>query len=192
MSSALNTDLAPPIVKLLLEISQFRSRPLMSPLWINNPQLPFLPRTRYRHIILTPARWCFNYESLKLQKEASRSVVSKVLKSALEKYQVSDPCYLIYYDNRLLINWSIRDRVKLDVYAAHIIKRTGASDEDFVAELADLANSPDETIRKDFFSNTNRCLFGKDPNDSFTLPQAIPTAELIEIAGYKGHYLPIL
>jgi thiopeptide-type bacteriocin biosynthesis protein len=114
MSSAVNPDLAPPILRFLLDVTLFRSTPFSPYIWQGLAQSPvYLPRVRYRHTILCPARWCFSLERFRLKPEANLEEIAANLKTALQVQQTPELVYLTNYDHRLLIQWSHPEHFKL-------------------------------------------------------------------------------
>lgn len=103
-------------------------------------KIPFLPRVRYLNIILSPARWFFNYENLDIKKSESREAIVIVLRNVFKKNDVSEFVYLTHFDHRLLVNWN--DQKHLELIAQHLMthdeiilfEKIGKGDKEVIAE----------------------------------------------------------
>jgi thiopeptide-type bacteriocin biosynthesis protein len=113
VSSAVNPDLAPPLLRLLLEISISRFTSISPFLWSSVARAVFLPRIRYRNIILSPSRWYLNEAFLNVKKEASEQTITSKLQEALESYKVPLKVYLLYYDHKLKVDLTNFKHVEL-------------------------------------------------------------------------------
>lgn len=67
--------------------------------WNTLESLPFLPRVKYKNIVLSPAKWNIKIESI-----SKNENLIKVVQNFLEQYQVPEFVLLIEGDNHLLIN----------------------------------------------------------------------------------------
>ncbi len=112
LSSAVNPDFAPPLLKFLLGVSSFRFTSFSPHIWQGVAKTtPYLPRIKYRNIILCPARWCFNQEQLKRNQDAQN--LEEALWNALHHHRVPETVYLTDFDRRLFIRWSHPEHFKL-------------------------------------------------------------------------------
>lgn len=113
LSTAINPNLAPPHLKLLLDISDSRFNNY-SPC-ILEPFLdePFLPRVRYKNVIMSPARWKINEQMIGINKNEKPELIEKNLRKAFEKYSIPEDIFLTEFDNRLLVNWTQPSQFKL-------------------------------------------------------------------------------
>lgn len=90
LSTAVNPELAPPVLKWLLEISNHRFTPFSPCIFEQFADAVHLPRVRFKNTILSPARWRFSKENLL---------------ETMNSYDVPPWVYLMDGDNRLLLNW---------------------------------------------------------------------------------------
>lgn len=112
MSSAVNPDFAPPLLKFLLDISLFRFTPFSPYIWQGLAKTTvYLPRIKYRNTILCPARWYFNRDQLKRNLEAKN--IEEALWKALHAHRVPETVYLTDFDRRLFIRWNHPEHFKL-------------------------------------------------------------------------------
>ena len=118
LGSAINPQFAPPPLKLLLDISQSRFTSFAPFIWYRIRDHIFLPATRYKNIVLSPARWFFTTSNLQLKSPTpSSEEATRVLKEALNKFNVPDDVYLASFDNRILVNWKNPHHFQLIVQA---------------------------------------------------------------------------
>ncbi len=115
LSTAINSDLAPPLLKLMLDISEKHLDNYNPFILQEHHHLTYLPRLRYKNVVLSPARWYFTFEKLGLSKEAKFSEIEVKLQIALQKYNVPDYIFLTEFDNRLKVNWKRLNEFKLIV-----------------------------------------------------------------------------
>lgn len=113
LSSAINKQLAPPVLRFLLEISQQRFTAFNPSIWRQNAANVFLPRVSYKNIILSPARWLLNSLDLQLTEKSSAKETEKAIREAFIYFKIPDEVYLTHLDNRLLINWKNPDHFSL-------------------------------------------------------------------------------
>lgn len=114
MSSAVNQDFAPPVLRFLLEISRFRYTSFSPYVWKGHAYTaPYLPRVRYQHIVLCPSRWYVDYEQLGLKKDADHQFVEKRLMEKFQTKKIPDFIYLTHADHRLLMHWKNPDHFKI-------------------------------------------------------------------------------
>jgi lantibiotic biosynthesis protein len=114
LSTAVNPALAPPSLKLLLDISQSRFTSFTPFIWQGvGEKSRYLPRVRFKNTILCPRRWLFDYESLKIKPDTTLKAVEKSLLEAFEKEALPDNVYLTQFDHRLFLRWKNSDHLKL-------------------------------------------------------------------------------
>ena len=105
LSNMINPELAPIGLRLLLEISKQRSSEFSTDYSRIFRFGAYIPRVRYKNIILSPAVWTFDFNSLALSPDASKAKIQKALLDQFSRYQIPDEVYLSSYDNRLLLHW---------------------------------------------------------------------------------------
>lgn len=114
LSSAVNPDLAPPLLKFMLNVTQSQFNSYSPYLWQGmGGSMRYLPRVRYKNVVLCPARWSLDYASAKIKEGMNPTLIESRLRQFLEDHEVVDRVYLTYYDHRLLVNWRNRDHFKL-------------------------------------------------------------------------------
>ena len=141
LSTAVNPELAPPVLKLLLNISGQRYRSFYSYVFEEYKQTLFLPRLRYKNAIICPARWHFSNDNLRISKDAAPWQVAQILLQTFKTYNVPDACFLSEFDNRLLVHWSQPDQFKL------ILDQMVSKKEIFLFEHLNAQNG--KTVRSD-------------------------------------------
>jgi thiopeptide-type bacteriocin biosynthesis protein len=105
LNSAINPDLAPLSLRILLKISRSRFTGFSRFFWYQFG-LSF-PRVRYKNIILAPARWYFNFFSLQLSETASEIQIRQHLAKYFEQNDVPNLVYLTHNDHKLLLDWKV-------------------------------------------------------------------------------------
>lgn len=100
LSTAVNSDLAPAFLKLMLDISKAHFSPFNPYPWSMHTRTAYLPRIRYKKAILTPRRWTFEIDESMDRKKAEAS-----LRTWLNEHKIPSNIHLCHFDNRLLINW---------------------------------------------------------------------------------------
>lgn len=113
MSSALNPNFAPSVLKFLLDVSKSSRSSFSTSIWNGADQEPYLPRFCYKNVVLSPARWSFNMSQLGLAEKHSANDVEKALENYLISAEVPDRIYLTHLDNRLSLNWKNKSHFKL-------------------------------------------------------------------------------
>ena len=119
LATAVNPNLAPPSLQLLLEISKQESSSFSPFSWIPLEQ-QYVPRIVYKNTVLYPSRWIISREELELKKEDSFEKFRNKLKEKLQRLHVPRQVYLTHHDNRLLICWD--DDQHLDLAVQHLRK----------------------------------------------------------------------
>jgi lantibiotic biosynthesis protein len=108
-----NPIFLPPPLKLLLAFSQnqfFSFNDFTLNMFKFNT---YTPRIKYQNIILSPAKWNFNYDLLSINSNTSSDKVKKSLKEALKKYKVPSKIILSQHDNKLLLDVNIEDHFEI-------------------------------------------------------------------------------
>lgn len=103
LSTAVNSEFAPPILKLMLDISESEFKQFNCFIFEEFKSFIFLPRARYKNVILSPARWYFTFQNLNLDEDAKVEKVDRAMQEAMRSFGVPDQIFLIEFDNRLLL-----------------------------------------------------------------------------------------
>lgn len=104
--NALNPEIAPPVIRLLREISKDRFR-FLSPFdWGNGMKLPYRPRVRYQKAILSLASWRVTHELIKAHPKEDLETVALRIKSWGDQWEIPRFIYLTYSDNKILLDRS--------------------------------------------------------------------------------------
>lgn len=112
-NTAVNQELSPPVLKLLWDISEYGQNHFSPFICEEIMHFIYIPRMRYKNVILSPARWYFSYENLKIKKEAEHGEVSSALKKAFIDHKVPLQIFLTEFDNRLLLDHNNEQEFKI-------------------------------------------------------------------------------
>jgi lantibiotic biosynthesis protein len=115
LGTAVNPDVAPPLVKLMLEISEKNFSHFSPCILLDFLKVLHTPRIRYKNIIMSPARWFFDYDILKIEKNIESQALEKILKAVFEAKKLPQFLLLTEFDNRLLVNRHNPDEFKIIV-----------------------------------------------------------------------------
>lgn len=113
LSTAVNSEFAPPILKLMLDISEKQFNQFNCFIFDEFKDFTFLPRVRYKNVILSPAKWHFTFQNLKIDENAKIEEVDRVIRNAMQSFSVPDQFFLVEFDNRLLLKKSHSHEFKL-------------------------------------------------------------------------------
>lgn len=121
LSTAVNPDLAPPILKTLLRISALPFLGFSPFIWRGLGHFPYLPRVRYHNAVLSPSRWYFDFGVLSIQRESKYDNVLQSLKKALQHYRVPNHVYLCNFDNKLQLD--LADLMHLEILVRQLMNK---------------------------------------------------------------------
>lgn len=182
LSTAVNSDLAPPIVKFMLEVSE-KNFSYFSPFIFSDFKSLFTPRVRYKNVILSPARWFFDHQNLKIDKNAERDKVEQVLKGKFESKKLPQFLFLSDFDNKLLI-----DRYHPDAFKI-LIDHYLTKGELIVFEAYSLRKNAEVQDMKDTHVSEFVVPLVKKQTNQKTFHQAFPSTQqipLLERVKYSG------
>lgn len=103
-SHMFNTTNAPNIYRFIRELTQERQKNIEIFQWGELNSLPFLPRVKYGHCILSPARWILNKQTFPYKKEMTREEWIDKFNVYRRKWKLPRYVYLTQADNRLLLD----------------------------------------------------------------------------------------
>ncbi|GKX31629.1 hypothetical protein SH1V18_41090 [Vallitalea longa] len=129
----LNTSNSPNIYRFIRELTQERQKNIEIFQWGELNSLPFLPRVKYRHCILSPARWILNKQTFPYTGEMEREEWIDKFNVYRRKWKLPRYIYLTQADNRLLldleesehINEIRREFRKVDSYQGVVLTEVG-------------------------------------------------------------------
>ena len=103
-NNVLSLNITPPILRLLFEISFAKFQTCKPWMWEEMATVPFLPRVRYKNVIISPAKWHMSLARLKIALKTSKKDVIKRLKAYVENHDIPRYVYICKGDNKLLID----------------------------------------------------------------------------------------
>lgn len=106
LSSAINPELAPPLLKFLLTISNEQQASFLPFWWAPFKSFTFLPRLTYKNIILCPSRWYINLKTLNLDDSADKAELARSLHEKCFFLTIPQKIYLTEHDHRLKLDRS--------------------------------------------------------------------------------------
>jgi lantibiotic biosynthesis protein len=99
-----NQDLAPDIVQFLRLVSTERYSNITPFFWGELEQSSFLPRIRYKNIVLSAAQWHIDLDLLNAEKNSSHSDIKARFNAWAERWQMPAYLFLTVGDQRILLN----------------------------------------------------------------------------------------
>lgn len=100
----LNATTAPNPIRFIRDVSQFRYKLLHAFPWMGLEERTFLPRVRYKRIILSPAQWKVNLFELDLTEKADLDVIEMKLNEWANLWNLPRYSYIGEGDQRILID----------------------------------------------------------------------------------------
>lgn len=103
-TNVLNNAQAPVPLRFLRDISRSKYQMCKNWSWGNLSNMPFLPRVKYKRLILSPAKWNVSLEKIGgLTKDSLQTIVEKFQKWA-DQFQMVRYVFITEADNKLLID----------------------------------------------------------------------------------------
>lgn len=104
-SDLLLTDFAPIPMRFMLDVSLSRFHTPQPFSWDHLNSAPYLPRLRYKKIILSPARWVIDNFLLNTDEKEDVETIEKKLKDWILKWKMPRYCLMVDNDQRSLIDF---------------------------------------------------------------------------------------
>jgi lantibiotic biosynthesis protein len=103
-SHMLNHYVAPEVFSFLIDVI-LENRELLSPVdWGTLSDLPYLPRLRYKNIVLSPARWRMFKQSIHVNFNEEKCTLFEKVSEWRKEWRVPRFIYLTNLDNRILLD----------------------------------------------------------------------------------------
>ncbi len=99
-SNVLNPSFAPPLLRLMRDITKYKYFQLRLWDWGKLGDFPYLPRVRYKNTVLSPALWKISLEALKCK----ATEMASALQNWLKTWQVPRYVYMTFLDNKILLD----------------------------------------------------------------------------------------
>jgi thiopeptide-type bacteriocin biosynthesis protein len=102
----LNPIFAPDPLRFIRDISEMPYRFIHSFSWGPLEEASFLPRLKYKKIILSPARWNLDFSDLNIGKNDKAEIIANKFKRWAKKWKMPRYVFIIKKENRLLLDIS--------------------------------------------------------------------------------------
>ncbi len=102
--NVLNPTYAPLILRLMRDISKMRFVNHYPWSWMGFEDAPFLPRVRYKNIILSRAQWIFDLPPNEMKKHKKKNTLLDEFNKWADLWNVPKQFYIGFDDNRLLVD----------------------------------------------------------------------------------------
>lgn len=104
---------APEQLRFIRQISRERSRQIELWSWGPNSASTYLPRVRYKNIILSPAKWWTSLSLIGAKENQSVTEIMDKLSNWANQFNLPEYVYITEGDNRLLINRTYKEHIKI-------------------------------------------------------------------------------
>ncbi len=102
--NVLRSQMSPTPLRFLRDVSASRYQPLQSVIWANLGTVPFLPRIKFKKIILCAAQWFINPEMLEIKNINNFLEIETKLKAWMDYWGMPKLLLLAEGDNQLLVD----------------------------------------------------------------------------------------
>lgn len=112
-SNMLNFSGSPKLFRLLKDLS-FENKYYWQPFeWDTGVEQIYLPRLRYKNVILTPAQWNLNREMFEEQNFESEEDFFEAFQNVAQKWKIPKYVFLKMADNHILLNLNMKETVAI-------------------------------------------------------------------------------
>ncbi|MCZ4248660.1 lantibiotic dehydratase [Bacillus amyloliquefaciens] len=113
VNSLVNLDLTPNVFKFLHEVSLYNKQYVVGFHWGRFSESEFLPRVKYKRIILSPAIWNFKLSNFNGSKDVDYNEWLKTFTEWIKKWSVPKSIYLAEGDGKLLLDLNCTLHLKI-------------------------------------------------------------------------------